>query len=356
MKKIFYILLTAIVLIPGCGKYSSSPGPEFDDQSGAYIFFDPEVINTKGTLISTETLPAEPDASAFGVFGVRENGEQIFNMYAATPSGQQIESSFDNVAVMYRPEVNSAFIYDALALWTKGKHSFYAYYPYDNPKTDVITEIQTSSRPYITYIQPIELDEMVDVMTAAALEKTSADEDAQPVKLNFNHRLFAFDIIINNKQSESSRNLRVLNSTVEFINVAAGANLYFDDGSDEDTTADIMLGSEMHQMITHTFADPVTIEAPVEDESLVEYNYNETSSFLFLPCEELQVVFTMTFLNAWDEECSFEVSNTIIPAGGFLPGHKYALVINKSDHGQEMVFTTSVRQWDSFDDIDIEFH
>jgi hypothetical protein len=67
-------------------------------------------------------------------------------------------------------------------------------------------------------------------------------------------------------------------------------------------------------------------------------------------------MFTITFLNAWDEECSFEVSNTITPEDGFLPGHKYALVINKIDHGQEMVFTPSIKQWDSFDDIDIEFH
>ena len=356
MKQIFYILLTAIVLIPGCGKYSSSPGPEFDDQSGAYIFFDPEVINTKGTLISTETLPAAPEASAFGVFGVRENGEQIFNMYAATPSGQQIESAFDNVAIMYRPEVGSAFIYDALAIWTKGKHSFYAYFPYDNLKSDVISEIHTSSRPYITCVQPVELDKMVDVMTAATLDKTAADEDSQPVKLKFDHRLFAFDVIINNKQSESARNIRILNSIIEFFEVPSSAVFYFDDGTDEDTAADITLGSDVHQIMTHSFAEPVTVEAPGEDESSVEFNYNETSSFLFIPCTELQVKFTMTFLNAWNEECSFELSNTITPEGGFLPGHKYALVINKSDHGQEMVFTPSVRQWDSFDDIDIEFH
>lgn len=345
-------------------RHSAFPGGDEGSLSDSYIFFDADVVSTKGTLISGITLPSEVEKSRFGVFGYREDGSQIFNMYYGSPATGQLASAFDNVAVMYRQAAGGAFYYDALTLWTKGRHSFYAYFPYTDSPSEVLPAISVASsatsRPSMTYVQPTELDKMTDILTAATLNKLSTDADAQPVQLKFEHRLFAFDVILKNLQSASARGIRVKSASVEFTDVISGATLYFEDGADEDLYADLSLGAATHAPFTHTFLTAETpileVPAPAAGQQSVEHNFNATSSFLFLPCEELQVVFTMTFLNAWDEECSFEVSNTIIPADGFLPGHKYALVINKSDHGQEMVFTPSVRQWDSFDDIDIEFH
>lgn len=341
-----------------CAGHSAIPGPEFDIQDGSYIFFDAEVIRTKGTLISGTTLPSEVENSRFGVFGTRPDGSHIFDMYAAAPNDRQISSAFNNVAVMYRQEAGG-FHYDALALWMAGEHDFYAYYPYDNPKGAVISNLILTARPYLQYTQPVGLDDMVDVMTAAALNKKATDTDAQPVKFTFHHRLFAFDVILSNLQSESARNLRISHAEVKFSNVCSGANLYFDDGNDTDTYADVALGTGKHDAIVHTYElpDGFVLEAPAEEDTSYDHNLNDGSSFLFLPCTELEVEFNMTFLNAWNEECEFELKRTITPveAGGFQPGKRYALVVNMRDKGQIMEFQPKIKDWDSFDDIEIKF-
>lgn len=369
MKNIYYIFLPIILLVSGCAEHSAIPGPDFEIQDGSYIFFDADVIRTKGTLISGTTLPSEVEKSRFGVFGTRPDGSQVFGMYAASPNAQQIPSAFNNVAEMYRQQVGGAFYYDALALWVAGEHDFYAYYPYDYPKGAVISNITIAARPYLQYTQPVLLDAMVDVMTAAALNKKATDADAQPIMFTFHHRLFAFDVILSNLQSESARNLRISHAEVKFLNVCSGANLYFDDGNDADTYADVTLGTGVHAAIAHTYElpDGLVLDAPAEGETSVDHNLNETSSFLFLPCANLQVEFKMTFLNAWNEECTFELSRTITPAeaGGFQPGKRYALVVNKKDNGEYIEFEASLKayvyddngnHWDSSPDIDIEFN
>jgi hypothetical protein len=203
------------------------------------------------------------------------------------------------------------------------------------------------------------LDDMEDVMTAAALNKKATDTDAQPVKFTFHHRLFAFDVILSNLQSESARNLRISHAEVKFLNVCSGANLYFDDGNDTDTYADVALGTGKHDAIVHTYElpDGLVLDAPAEGETSYDHNLNESSSFLFLPCADLHVEFKMTFLNAWNEECTFELKRTITPAeaGGFQPGKRYALVVNMRDKGQIMEFQPEIKDWDSFDDIEIKF-
>ena len=369
MRYIYYIFLPIILLMSGCAGHSAIPGPEFDIQDGSYIFFDAEVIRTKGTLISGTTLPSEVENSRFGVFGTRPDGSHIFDMYAAAPNDRQMSSAFNNVAVMYRQEAGGVFHYDALALWMAGEHDFYAYYPYDYPKGAVISNLILTARPYLQYTQPVGLDDMVDVMTAAALNKKATDTDAQPVKFTFHHRLFAFDVILSNLQSESARNLRISHAEVKFLNVCSGANLYFDDGNDTDTYADVTLGTGKHDAIVHTYElpDGLVLDAPAEGETSVDHNLNEASSFLFAPCAELQVEFTMTFLNAWNEESTFELSRTISPSEteGFLPGKRYALMVNKKDNGEEIEFEASLKAfvydgngnyWESSPDINIEFN
>ena len=341
--------------------------PDDEISVDAYIFFDPEIVLTKGNLLNDAVLPAAASTS-FGVFGYRPDGSHVFGMYSETPTGSQLTSAFDNVAVMYRPEERAAFIYDALALWERGAHDFYAYYPYDYPK-GVISNLILMARPYLQYTQPVGLDDMVDVMTAAALNKKATDTDAQPVKFTFHHRLFAFDVILSNLQSESARNLKINHAEVKFLNVCSGANLYFDDGNDTDTYADVTLGTGKRDAIVHTYElpDGLVLDAPAEGETSYDYNLNESSSFLFLPCADLQVEFKMTFLNAWNEECTFELKRTITPAeaGGFQPGKRYALVVNKKDNGEYFEFEASLKEyvyddngnhWDSSPDINIEFN
>lgn len=371
MKNIYYIFLPIILLVSGCAE-DSQPLPEEILGTDSYIFFDPEIMTTRGTLISGIRLPSEVEKSRFGVFGHREDGSQIFNMYYGSPATGQLASAFDNVAVMYRQAAGGAFYYDALTLWTKGRHSFFAYFPYTDSPSEVLPAISVASsatsRPSLTYVQPTELDKMTDILTAATLNKLSTDADAQPVQLKFEHRLFAFDVILKNLQSASARGIRVKSASVEFTDVISGATLYFEDGADEDLYADLSLGAATHAPFTHTFltADAPILEvpAPVAGQQAVEHNFNATSSFLFLPCPSLKVKFTMTFINAWNEVCEYVKNVTIEPEGAFLPGHRYALVINKKDNGREIEFEASLRlvydsegnHWDSSPEIDIEFN
>jgi hypothetical protein len=353
-----------VALLSGCGKHSAFPGGDEGILSDSYIFFDADVVSTKGTLISGITLPSEVEKSRFGVFGYREDGSQIFNMYHGSPATGQLASAFNNVAVMYRQDAGGAFYYDALTLWTKGRHSFFAYFPYTDSPSEVLPAISVASsatsRPSLSYVQPTQLDKMTDVLTAATLNKLSTDSDSQPVQLKFEHRLFAFDVILKNLQSASARGLRVKRASVEFTDVISGATLYFEDGADEDLYADLSLGAATHTPFTHTFltaeAPTLEIPAPAADQKAVEHNFNATSSFLFLPCPSLKVKFTMTFLNAWNEECVFDTDVvTIAPEGGLLPGHKYDLVIRMQDNGMDLTFTPEIKEWESFEDIQIKF-
>jgi len=364
MKKIYYIFLITVALLSGCGKHSAFPGGDEGSLSDSYIFFDADVVSTKGTLISGITLPSEVEKSRFGVFGYREDGSQIFNMYYGSPATGQLASAFDNVAVMYRQAAGGAFYYDALTLWTKGRHSFYAYFPYTDSPSEVLPAISVASsatsRPSLTYVQPTELDKMTDILTAATLNKLSTDADAQPVQLKFEHRLFAFDVILKNLQSASARGLRVKSASVEFTDVISGATLYFEDGADVDLYADLSLGAATHAPFTHTFltaeAPTLEIPAPAAGQQSVEHNFNATSSFLFLPCPSLKVKFTMTFINAWDEVCEYVTDVlAIAPEGGLLPGHKYDLVIRMLDNGMDLTFTPEIKEWESFEDIQIKF-
>lgn len=367
MRYIYYIFLPIILLMSGCAG-NSQLIPDDEISFDAYIFFDPEIVLTKGNLLNDAVLPAAASTS-FGVFGYRPDGSHVFGMYSETPTGSQLTSAFDNVAVMYRPEDRAAFIYDALALWERGAHDFYAYYPYENPKGAAISNISYEARPYIVYQQPVTLASMTDVLTAAALAKTATDNDAQPIQLKFEHRLFAFDVILKNEQSETARNFRINQAVIEFMNVRKEAAIYFDDDgntTDLDTYPDLVLKSEILPQIAHVFDLPedFVIEAPGSEVEYIDYNLNEDCSFLFPPCTELQVKFTLSFLNFWGEECSFTIDRTIKPEGGFQPGYKYAFVVSKKDNGEEIEFETSLRfisgvngnHWDRSEEINLEFN
>lgn len=370
MKKIYYIFLITVALLSGCGKHSAFPGGDEGSLSDSYIFFDADVVSTKGTLISGITLPSEVEKSRFGVFGYREDGSQIFNMYYGSPATGQLASAFDNVAVMYRQAAGGAFYYDALTLWTKGRHSFFAYFPYTDSPSEVLPAISVASsatsRPSLTYVQPTELDKMTDILTAATLNKLSTDADAQPVQLKFEHRLFAFDVTLQNHQDSLARALTVIGATIKFIDVNSVGQLYYD-GTYE---AGQPISFSHDYFPAGTSA--IIINAPAEGESPVEYNLNIkkdaagipitdsegkhiTDSFLFLPCNSLTIEFTLRFINAWNEECEFTTRQVIAPEGGFKPGYKYFFTINKKDTGENIVFEPEISEWEAFGQIDYVF-
>lgn len=345
MKKSFFILITISLLISACDKH---PEPMLDIPYDSYIFFDPDGTTTKGGLLHGDRLP-NVAGTDFGVFGFRNSGREIF-------------SAYDNkVARLYRPAGSSdttpkAFVYDELAFWAAGDHTFYAYYPYHIAGNTVgITGVSTAyENPSITYTQPVSLESMVDVMTAY---KTASVEDGA-VQLKFAHRLFALDVVLHNCQSSYARSLTVTDASIVLKNVIKEGNLVIGGAiNPSDETIDIS-----HTCVSE---EELIIPAPAKDsETPVVHNFNDGNSFLLLPCETITLDFTIKFINTFNEQTEFSVTNkTISPEGGFIAGCKYDIIINKTDNENGVEFVPSLQliydangnRWDSHPDINIEF-
>ena len=398
MKNIYYILLLAFAaLLAGCERHSVDTGE--DVYPDTYIFLDAKVVKTKATLYDEETLPKGKNTS-FGVFGVREDGQTpVFDNYTADEN-----SPFDDVAILYRPErpsgvglnaVPADFIYDYLALWDGGENSFYAYYINGNEyhrkfnatelsdfctsTRKVISDVgvrRTSSKVYMEYKQPNTLETMVDVMTA----KTTTTQ-CDVVGLDFEHRLFAIDVVVRNYQIKDDKNpakaFTFSNPTITF-RVPNGGDLYFDDENSNTLNTDSL-------DVTYTFTPAegtsFTIEAPSGSKER-DFNLNRTietnsagrpvdNPFLFLPCESLRVLdFSLTFDNSWGVSSTTHNSWKIAPEGGFKPGHRYQFIIKKNHFGSEFEFVPQIAvleydengnivsdgNWNDKDDVDHTFN
>lgn len=315
------------------------------DKSGNYIFFDVSVANTKGTLHEGTSLQSV--GTAFGVFGYRPEvetyGYPIFSEYE------------DNVAKVYWD--TDCFTYDHLALWHNDYHSFYAYYPYDTEK-NVITEIyvpergtRLSTRPYIIYSQPINLNDMVDIMTDLQTLNTGGVVD-----LSFQHRLFAFGVKVNNNQTDSEREIVITAANISIADVAAQSTLYFDD-SDNNGELDYTPGTNTTS-ITHAYqfdSDGTEVNCKVS------HNLNDGNYFLLTPCSSLKLSGSITIKNAWDETITFPIDystseTAYAPTDGFKAGYMYFLNINKTDKGIEFTIENAGLPWEENDDIGIGFN
>lgn len=396
MKNIYYIFLLAFAaLLAGCSGHLIEP--DGDDTPNAYIFLDAKVIKTKATKYDNETLPNGKNTS-FGVFGVREDGSTaIFDNYTADDN-----SPFDDVAILYRPEhpsnrVPSDFIYDCLALWDGGENSFYAYYiningseyhrefnesefqSFCTSTRNVISDVgirRTSSKVYMEYKQPKTLETMVDVMTA----KTTTSR-CDIVDLDFEHRLFAIDVIVRNSQikdidGNQARAFTFSNPKVTF-RVPTGGLLYFDEDNSNSPNPDSL-------DVTYTFVpkqgDTFTIEA--SEKSSKDLNLNKTiensagnkskNPFLFLPCESLRILeFSLTYEDSWGQMPTKSYSWKISSEDGkFLPGRTYQMIIEKKHFGSEFEFVPQIAtletdengeiisdgNWDTTDDVSHTFN
>lgn len=335
MKKIYYILLFIASMTSGCVKYQLSTSDR-NLIPGSYIFFDVDVVETKGNLVEGDRLPGAAFTD-FGVFGFRPGGTHIFDMYDA------------NVARVYRPATSTdanpePFVYDELVLWAAGDHDFYGYYPYDSPKgTTGITNITIDAdEPYLTYVQPTTVEAMVDVMTATETAAASGGE----VIMTFNHRLFALDVILQNKQTESKQKITVKSATVYFSNVHTKATMYW--GGTTETSTAATFGQNL-------ITTPVEIAGPAGS-TPVSYNLNGDNSFLLLPCTSLRTQMTLKIVNAWGEEKDIQIPYaTYTTEGGFQAGHRYQFIISKTDIGVTFELA-SLPGWDVNPDIPIEFN
>lgn len=346
MKRFVFILF--VVLIAGCSKNSHPVNTE--TQLESYIFFDADVVKTKSNLLEDNHLPYDKGTS-FGVMGLKgPSNTQVFDMYDDSDSEKGVR--FDNVAVMYRANGGNTdpFVYDTLALWTSEAHSFYAFYPYDS---ELITNFSIETvgdetvMPYVSYEQPEDIEDMTDILTAITTGKTyssTANATANLVNLTFNHRLFAFDVILKNNLTTD---WVVTDAVVSITDVTGDAKFYFDGNVDLGNTT-----------VNYTNIDCVTEDITIAGktgDSGVEYDLNGEDYFLFVPCANLNVSVIINFKNLWNQNKEFKYSDVISVEGGFAAGTKYALVIKRNVVGGTVTFTPELQAW-STTDVEHEFN
>ena len=324
-------------------------------------------LETKANLYEGLVLPQDANTS-FGVFGVRSDGvTPIFNGYSKftlSDNGNSItggNSTFDNTALLYRNATGEPFQYDELGLWDGGPNSFYAYYINDieyNPSlTDlnkrrfmkdtykVISNIGINGTGvYMEYVQPTTLGDMADVMTA---NETVYRRDPvtgqvnEEVTLDFRHRLFALDIIVRNNQIREqgfdAQKLSVTGATASF-EVPSGGFMYFDQ-------------PDAPSNRTCTFSHPFeAFETRKPTDNYIDFNLNNSASFLFFPCTSIKIKFVMEYINRWGEETSYKYDSidgsdpALTVDGGFQPGHKYTFLIIKNNFGSEFEFVPKIAE------------
>lgn len=325
MKKIQirYIAFWAVILFfAACTERMIDPIPQVSESSRSYIFFEPEVIKpaaTKAGLITGTTLVTPLDQTpSFGVIGYC-GSVSLFSKYA------------NGIAkVTYS---SGAYNYSKLAYWQDGTtlHDFYAFYPYslhDSVNHNVTTQ---GVKPYVEYAQPTSYDAMVDLLTV----KTSTAK-ADNVDLQFEHRLWALDVKVVNKQTKGllsdgtttdSPTMKVTGVKVIVEQFPTSAYIYLDKGQGTSLVTDdngaVVLSSA-----------PLTYTLPVllPDEAIAKNASKTCGSLLFLPVPSNMFKYKLeiAYLDSRNQPGTF-TTPLQTSSVNFEGGKKYVLSIHKTN-------------------------
>ena len=346
MKQTIHIaLITAVLFIAACTKHAIDPLPQVPESSRSYIFFEPEVVETKANLVTGETLPTGY-AGTFGVLGYC-NGTSLFT------------SGYTNgVARVYRNN-DGIYQYDNLGMWMNGTadHKFYAFHPYS------LSVNANNGDPFVNYSLPATEAEMVDILTAY-----TSTPKCSLVPLTFYHRLWALDLEITNNQTENpynpdgstalAPNLSIVSAVLTLTNLPSTGTLELDG-----TTT--VGGRTATQSYTLFNSSSSTTDREVTSGSTVGFGpllffpttvaYNETN--------KVQYRIDLVLKNPWGVEYEFSYPGTAgtyrdFKSGltSFEAGKRYSLKVVK---GNGDSFTVSVDDeigWDDEVDVDHTFN
>ena len=310
-RKLYIAFAAVLTMLAACTKQPIDPTPQVPDSSRSYIFFEPtvnETVESKANLVEGETLPIEAN-TAFGVVG-----------YCGTKS---LFSAYENgIAQVYRPDAIASFQYDNLIFWQDptAEHDFYAFYPYS-----INAKVTNETDPYITYTQPTANDaSMVDLMTAY-----TSTAKCNLVGLEFNHRLWALDVVITNTQTDgingsdeviTDPTLTINSISVKVEGFPTEAKIYLNPTSElEPKTA----------LNAYTYTH--TIEG---GDVLTNSGVTATGtygSFLFLPVKTFKYSLEIAYKDSRGVESSFSTGAAKTIAKEFEAGKRYKLTVNKTN-------------------------
>ena len=342
MKQTIHIALTAAVLfIAACTKHAIDPLPQVSDSSRSYIFFEPEVIETKANLVTGTTLPTG-DAGTFGVIGYCNNAT-LFTGYT------------NGIARVYRND-GGIYQYDNLGKWVNGTdaHHFYAFHPYS------LTENVNEGDPLINYSLPATEDGMVDILTAY-----SENTKTSLVPLVFGHRLWALDLEITNNQTENpynpngtaalAPNLSIVSAVLTLTNLPSTGTLEFD-GT---TTVSRRAMSKSYTLFSSSTSNPEHVLASGASKTFGPLLFFPTS-VAYSTTDKVQYRIDLVLKNPWGIEYEFSYPATAstyddFAVTEFAAGSRYKISIKKGN-GANVDVSFTVDPWDVVDNIDHTFN
>lgn len=342
MKQTIHIALTtAVLFIAACTKHAIDPLPQVPESSRSYIFFEPEVVETKANLVTGTTLPTG-DAGTFGVIGYCNN-VSLFTGYT------------NGIARVYR-KADGIYQYDNLGKWVNGidTHHFYAFHPYS------LTVNVNGGDPLINYSLPATEDGMVDILTAY-----SENTKTSLVPLTFGHRLWALDLEITNNQTENpynpngstalAPNLSIVSAVLTLTNLPSTGTLELD-GT---TTVVERTATQSYTLFNSS--------SSTTDRLLTSGTTVGFGPLLFFPTtvtynekNKVQYRIDLVLKNPWGVEYEFSYPGTAntyddFAVTDFAAGSRYKISIKKGN-GANVNVSFTVDSWDVVDNIDHTFN
>ena len=346
MKQTIHIALTtAVLFIAACTKHAIDPLPQVPESSRSYIFFEPEVVETKANLVTGTTLPTG-DAGTFGVIGYCNN-VSLFTGYT------------NGIARVYR-KADGIYQYDNLGKWVNGidTHHFYAFHPYS------LAVNVNGGDPLINYSLPATEDGMVDILTAYS-SNTKTSTKTSFVPLEFHHRLWALDLEITNNQTENpynpngsaalAPNLSIVSAVLTLTNLPSTGTLELD-GT---TTVGQRTASQSYTLFSST--------SPTTDQVVASGKSVGFGPLLFFPTDvtynttgKVQYRIDLVLKNPWGVQYEFSYptdANTYddFAVTEFAAGSRYKISIKKGN-GANVNVSFKVDSWDVVDNIDHTFN
>lgn len=351
---IYIVFAAAITMIAACTKHNVNPDIQSPGTSGAYIFFDTEVVSTKANLTEGSALPAGADGT-FGVMGYFGN-ISLFTGYS------------DGKARVYRDSgADGTFKYDNLAMWrdvdpeAEDLHNFYAFHPYSlSGNTNL-----NSGNPYISYTLP-NPGSMIDILTAyEPTAKTSL------VELTFCHRLWALDVEIKLSQDENpynpgtgilAPNLTIVSAKLTLVNIPNTGRLFYTGNQlapvDSRTTKEYILHAETAANTTLDTDESETYGPFLFFPTDIEYTDDESNT-----TKKVQYRIDLVLKNPWGVEYEFSYPNTDATYHDFKSGltsfeggKRYSLKVVKGNGDSFTVSFDDGTAWDDEVDVDHTFN
>ena len=242
IKSHIILMLMFVAALTGCEQKIL-----FDDDTNehiyqlpenGYIFFNSAISNnTRGSLITTPYLQQD-----FGVIGYQWDYTDVNANWEAQ---EQIKPNLFDKTPQQVTYANNIHSYTPIKEWETGKrYAFFAYYP----NSIEVSGADVEHTPYLTYTLPTNPEDMIDIMTASAIDMDYSSSQGGIVNLAFKHRLSAIDVQMLNLNdpylTDGNRlpvYIKITDMNIEFNNLRYNkAKLYIDNTtpghSDEFTT------------------------------------------------------------------------------------------------------------------------